>query len=152
MTIKQYNQKFQKINLLEAVKAVIIQSEKEIVNLQAIQLSKGETKQGGELPHYSNTSVEFFGKQPGPWTGKQTGSLYKGLQIASIDDKGFEIISSSDTYPLFVKQLKRKKYSVTDAFGLNKKARKGGATNESLPDVLKPRLKKEIEKQTGLKL
>jgi hypothetical protein len=152
MTIKQYNQKFQQINLLEAVKQTINQKQSEIVNLQAIQLSKGETKQGGELPNYSKSSVKFFGKKPGPWTGKDTGAMYKALKIDNINDKGFEIKSSSTTYPLFLESLKRKKFKPTDAFGLNKKTRKGGAENAPLPEILMPELKKQIAKQTGLKL
>ncbi len=120
--------------------------------MQAIQLSKGQTKKGGEFPYYSPASVQKFGKREGPWTLHDTGALYLGLQIKNINEKGFETTSTSKTASLVLGKLQKKGYKSTDVFGLNEETRKGSAENPRLTEILLPQVILELEKQTGLKI
>lgn len=118
-----------------------------------MQLSKGQTSKDGELPDYSKNSVELFGKRPGPWTLKDTGSLYESLKIANINNTGWEITATSETAGLVLGKLKKKGYKETDVFGLNEETRLGGETNRALAtEILYPTIKKEVERQSGLNL
>jgi hypothetical protein len=134
--------------VLQAVK----DSSDVISDLQAIQLSKGQTKQGGELPYYSKSSIENFGKQPGPWKLFDTGSLYRALKVVEINPNGWTITTDSQTASLIFPRLAKKGYKRTDVLGLSLETRKGGQSNESLLPTIRRNLMKDIRKQTELKL
>jgi hypothetical protein len=114
-----------------------------------VQLSKGQTSKDGELPYYSKNSVEIFHKRPGPWTLKDTGSLYESLEIEDINDTGWKITATSDTASLVLARLKKKNYKETDVFGLNDLIRE---EFDLATKILFPEIKKIISQQTGLKL
>jgi hypothetical protein len=167
-SIRMFREKFRKLNLKAAIVETVKAKREVIANLQAIQLSKGQTKKGGEFPDYSPASVIFYGKPPGPWRVKNSGALYKGLFVKNIDYTGWEISSNSETLPLFLTTYAKrewgvnKDYEITSekiekarmyTFGLNKETMKGGAENEPfVSGIFKPELKKQITKQTGINI
>jgi hypothetical protein len=121
--------------------------------LQAVQLSKGQTKKGGQFPSYSKRSVEEFGKQPGPWRLKDTGSLYASLKVMDVNNFGWKISASSVTFGLVSARLNKLGYKQTDILGLNNKTLSGGAENPALAtEVLLPEIKIQAQKQTGFKI
>jgi hypothetical protein len=139
------------LNFQAAVLQAVKDSSETIADLQAMQLSKGQTKQGGELPYYSKSSIENFGKQPGPWKLFDTGSLYRALKVVEINPSGWTITTESETAKLIFPKLAKKGYKRTDVLGLNPETRKGGATNEPLAPTIRRNLFKDMRKQTGIK-
>lgn len=50
------------------------------------QLEKGERSDGSHLPDYSKTSVEMYGKTPGPIKLYDTGEFYKSIEAKVVND------------------------------------------------------------------
>lgn len=147
MTIRAFQQKAKKINLPKAVTQAIRDSEDDILMLQELQWDRGERRTGKPLPDYSPASVELFGKRPGPWTLKDTGGFRGALKIGFINEKAFEITSGDPK----TKEIVAK--AGATIFGLNAKTRSGSSANEPLASgIIFPRLKKNIQKQSGLNL
>lgn len=59
------------------------------------QLRFGLTADGGVLPDYSDTSVNLYGKEPGPIQLKDTGAFYKSFEVILTDD-GFWITADDE--------------------------------------------------------
>jgi hypothetical protein len=70
------------------------QLEKLAVKLNQKQLQDGKTANDRNLPNYSKTSVEVYGKEPGPMTLKDTGDFYDSFDVILLED-GFVIDADS---------------------------------------------------------
>lgn len=160
MRIKEYNSKLKKLDFPKAVQDSITEQKEAIANLQAIQLSKGQTSKGGDLPDYSEVSVEVYGKSEGPWRLKDTGAFWAGLTVAEVNAQGWRITSTDSKTDMILGKLSKaffgtkndKERAAAYVFGLNKETRAGGSESEPLATgIILPELKKQMEKQTGLK-
>lgn len=148
MNIKEYNQKFQKIELRSAIVQSLVEKKEVIADLQATQFSKSQMKDGKSLPDYSPVSVAFYGKRPGPWTLRDTGAFYGAIQVIKIDSTGWEITSRDEKTPLIKAKLRNKFGSsgAVNLFGLNKES-----FEEFTNPHLRPELRRQMELQSGLK-
>ncbi len=76
---------------------------------QENQLKFGKTADGNFLGDYSQTSVDVYGKEPGPIQLKDTGDFYDSFQVILLDDgfvidaDGFKTDDSGETTNLFSK-------------------------------------------------
>ena len=76
---------------------------------QENQLKFGKTADGDYLGDYSATSVNVFGKEPGPIQLKDTGDFYESFQVILLDDgflidaDGMKTDDSGKTTNLFTK-------------------------------------------------
>ena len=151
MKIMQFADAVNKIKFSEAVIYSIGSNEDAITNLQAIQLQSGKKRDGQDLPLYSITSVTVYGKQPGPWTLKDTGAFYKAFVIKNIGKRGFVIISTDNKTNMLVNKVQKKQGFGGGIFGLNDATRKGGSKNPPLAEILIPKIQQEISRQSGIK-
>lgn len=55
------------------------------------QLEEGELSDGTQLPNYSKTSVEFYGKRPGAYQLKDTGRFWDTFEITGLNFEGFDV-------------------------------------------------------------
>lgn len=62
---------------------------------QEFQLQHGIRSDGVLLPDYSETSIEVFGKEPGPMTLKDTGEFYESWEIF-LEDDGIEMFANGE--------------------------------------------------------
>jgi hypothetical protein len=103
MTIYEFSNKINAIDLFELLDQVIIENEAEILKIyQEVQLEQGVNEFGGRIGDYTNGVYEFITKpsiRP-DWKGildlKLTGSMYKGQSIG-ITEAAY-IISSDVPY------------------------------------------------------
>jgi hypothetical protein len=70
-----------------AARFAIIESSEFIEELNRQQLSEGQRSDGSTLPDYSPTSVNLFGKQPGPIKLFDEGDFYDGINVNVFDDE-----------------------------------------------------------------
>lgn len=148
ISIREFRNRFKKINLKAAIVETVKAKADVIADLQATQMSQGERADGSKFPDYSPKSVQVFGKRPGPWTLKDTGEFYRLIQIIRIDSRGWELTSLDDKTVL-IKRRVRKVLGTKDdkVFGLNDASR-----DELVNPHFRPELKRQISIQTGIKL
>lgn len=147
MTIRAYNQAIQKINLPKALQQAVEEKKEAIADLQAIQMIRGQKRDGNLMPQYSERSIAEFGKPPGPWRLYDTGSFYRGLTVKDINKTGWTITSTDDKTGMLMKKAGKL------IFGLNDETRAGSGSNAALAtEIIYPELKKQCEIQAGIKL
>lgn len=147
LSIREYRERFRKINLKAAIVETIKAKAEIIADLQATQMSRGERADGTKFPDYSERSIKEFGKPPGPWKLYDTGSFYSLIEIIRYDSRGWTLTSLDDKTDLIkAKVRKRLGTSQDKVFGLNDTSR----DDFTMPHF-RPELKKQMEKQSGLK-
>lgn len=110
----------------------VIESEGQITDLNREQLDIGLMADGNSLPDYSQTSIEKFGKQPGPIRLYDTGDFWKGFYIDSGAD-AFDIRSTDEKETMLVAN-----YS-SEIFGLVANQR------QRLAEIIKPLIVNKIK-------
>lgn len=147
MFIREYREKFKKIELKSAIVNTVKAKAELIADLQAIQMSRGERADGSAFPNYSVASVTIFGKRPGPFTLKDTGEVYRLIQIIRIDSRGWELTSLDEKTPLIKARVRSRLGTKDDkTFGLNNSSR-----DDLVKPHFRPELKRQMELQSGLK-
>jgi len=125
-------------DVLKEVESGIIQGVIEDMNTQ--QLAKGIGSDGAELPHYSDVSVEKYGKRPGAMTMKDTGDFYDSIKMKL---KGNNITLISNDYKMKAPIKLEWRYGAL--LGLTKKNQKKLATiylTKEVADSIKKQIKK----------
>jgi hypothetical protein len=114
---------------------IIAQNEELITSMNADQLWQGKLADGTEMPLYSRTSVEMFGKPEGPWRMYETGDTYRGIFLHA--DK-FPVLfdNRDDKKSMLIKMLTEKGYdNANQLFGISK---------ENLRELNREHLKDQI--------
>lgn len=110
----------------------VMESEGQITDLNREQLDIGLMADGNSLPDYSQTSIDKFGKQPGPIRLYDTGDFWKGFYIDSGAD-AFDIRSTDEKETMLVDN-----YS-SEIFGLVANQR------QRLAEIIKPLIVNKIK-------
>lgn len=69
--------------------------EKEATTRNTDQLYEGKDSKGKNLPKYSETSINVFGKRPGPWQLFNEGDFYNGFFVRV--ENGKVLFNSNDS-------------------------------------------------------
>lgn len=67
--------------ILEGIKEAFIDNDTIIEDMNIAQLESGLRGDGTQMPDYSPTSVEVYGKPEGPIRLKDTGAFHRGIQL-----------------------------------------------------------------------
>lgn len=78
---------------------ILKHNDKKLIQYNTDQIFSGHTVDGAELPPYSETSINVFGKPSGPWRLYEDGDFFRGwvtsdswpLSFRSTDEKSQEI-------------------------------------------------------------
>lgn len=117
------------------------QTKEEMADFNVDQLKRGENNEGGNMPNYSKTSVNVFGKPEGPIRLYDIGDFYRGLYVKV--ENGEIVTSSTDdkTDMLFNRFAKEDIYF----FGLNPKSK-----SEFIKEYLQKTFMQNVKEETGL--
>jgi len=105
--------RFKTLNINTMLDSAIMQTEKELTDLNKNQLKQGQDSNGSALPYYSQVSIDVYGKSAGPWTLHDTFSFYNGF-FANIKRDSISIFSTDNKT-----QMLLDKTSDNDIFGLH---------------------------------
>jgi hypothetical protein len=108
--------RLKKASPLKALRKSLNDNKRVVIALQQNQMQQGDDANGGKFPPYSKTSVEVFGKRPGPWTLRETGAFYSGMRV-TVDNTQTSITSTDPKTQML--QDKVAFYRGGDVFGLN---------------------------------
>ncbi len=126
-----------------------------MADLNAEQIDSGLKANGEVMPDYSQASVEFYGKQPGPIRLRDTGAFQAGFFVTikggkvvfDSSDKKRDMLINGDT--AFTKEFGRTGLEVgygEEVFGLSEKYKL-----EAMREAVRPEFIKKMEVATGLK-
>lgn len=137
-SLRQLTPEVMKKEALKSIKA----NEDYLTGLNTDQLFAGKLADGSDLPLYSETSVQVFGKRPGPWQLFETGSFYRGFFIR-VDKFPIVFASRDNKTGLIAEALAAKGKNPDEVYGLNKSNFTDMAKEVVLP-ALQERIRKAI--------
>ena len=103
-------------------------------NMNTDQLFAGKLASGQDMPDYSETSIEKFGKRPGPYQLYETGEFYRKFYLNTTKFP-VTIFSEDNKTPRIMELIESKGQNPDDIFGLNKINFKELARVYTLPEL-----------------
>ena len=114
-TVNNLLKKFQNLNPDQLITDSVVETKEVYGDLQVEQQLQGLKADGNEMPDYSATSVDLFGKEPGPIKLRDTGAFQTAIEV-KVDASVIVARSNDSKNDMMVKRYGKEIFGLSDKF------------------------------------